>query len=178
VTAPHTSLRPGDATPAGGDLHCDNCGSPAERLRRRWCGKCYFRWYRAGADPTQPPPDTDHGPTAAAYRRDELTHLLQGGASLEQAADRLGISISAARAYLWRAARHECATQGCTAAATWRESCATHKDLPGRYRQLRTEGLSRHAAAALIPVASSTTYRWEPGQPGIGRPRKRQAVAA
>ncbi|TDD97572.1 hypothetical protein [Actinomadura rubrisoli] len=153
------------------------CGRPKDPERRGWSRACYFRWYRAGACEGEPPPPPRRGPEWSAALREDLLWLVQGGESVEQAADRIGVTVETAERYVNPPPpRPGCAVRDCKEAPTYRRWCDTHRDTRAVYEQARAAEMSRQAAAFYVGVHWRVTYRWEPGQPGIGRPRTRRAA--
>lgn len=153
------------------------CGRPKGPAHRGWAPACYFRWYRAGAREGEPPPPPRRGPEWSAALSEEVHWLVSCGESAEQAATRVGVTVETAERYLNPAPpRPACAVRDCHATATYRRWCDTHRDLRAAYEQARAAGKSRKAAAFHVNVHLGTTYEWEPGRPGVGRPRKRAAA--
>jgi len=151
---------------------CGACGlNPAYSCG--WCTACYHRWYRAGRPKNGPPPPRG-GPQWSTSLREECDWLVKGGTSIEETAARVGVTVATVRRYVAPPARPaECAADGCHDSVTRYRWCDTHADPRHVYLAARAEGLSRRAAAHRAGVAWRGTYRWEPGQPGMGRPRKR-----
>lgn len=72
----------------------DGCERPA--VARTWCKGCYERWRRAGQPDDGPPPPIEQ-PTDDA-RREDYAWLRSQGVRTDEAAARIGFSISYARA--------------------------------------------------------------------------------
>jgi len=161
---------------------CTSCDTENTPINGRgWCVACYHRWYRAGANPDEAPPAHRHGPEYSAALRAEVAWLVQQcGESVEQAATRAGVSVDTAERYLAppkpAGPPQECAYGGCTAVPTYRRWCDDHKNVRGLYLTLRADGVERHAAARRVGVRWKSTYAWEPGRSGVGRPRKQVAA--
>lgn len=153
---------------------CGNCGEPCPgRPQRGWCSACYFRWYRAGADPEADPPAPRRGRARTAAIREDCAWLIEGGLSVEEVATRVGVTPQTVRRHIAPPTPPPvCAHADCVASATFRRWCDEHRDLRRAYLAARAAELSRWSAACRIGVYWRTTYRWEPGEPGVGRPRK------
>lgn len=152
------------------------CGKAATPNRLGWNDACYFRWYRAGK-PTDGPPAPRRGRDWAAALREECAWLAEGGTGHAEIAERLDITVATVKRYLSEpSAPPVCVVDGCIADATshgrW---CDEHADTCAVYRAFRAAGHNRVTAARLTGVQRATTYQWEPGQPGAGRPRKKAA---
>lgn len=150
------------------------CGRPKGPAHRGWSRACYFRWYRAGK-PKDGPPAPRSGPEHSESLRDEVLWLVNRcGESVQQAAARVGVTVETAERYLNPAPpRPECAVRPCKETATYRRRCDAHQDGQALYEQARAAGMSRRAAAFHVGIHPNSTYAWEPGQPGMGRPRKK-----
>ena len=153
------------------------CGRPKGPAHRGWSRACYFRWYRAGK-PKDGPPAPRSGPEHSASLRAEVLWLVNRcGESVEHAAARVGITVETAERYVNPPGpRPECAVRPCKQTATQRRRCDEHQDGKAVYEQARADGMTRKAAAFHTGVHPGTTYLWEPGQPGMGRPRKKAAA--
>lgn len=153
------------------------CGRDASSHRRGWSEACYFRWYRAGRPDTGPPP-TRKGKDVAAARKEDIAWLAENGTSHEEIAQRLGISVQTVLRHLNAdAAPPTCAVDGCQDDAAHYRWCERHHDPQQAYREARAAGLNRGQAAQHVGVNPRSTYRWEPGEPGQGRPRKQSGIA-
>jgi hypothetical protein len=105
--------------------------------------------------------------------------LAENGTGHGEIATRLGIAPSTVEDYLRHpdgppgpSERDECAVVGCANTAAHYRWCDEHRVPRDVYNVFRAAGHGRNKAARLTGVAVGSTYRWEPGQPGAGRPRK------
>lgn len=157
---------------------CTNCHTENTPINAHsWCVACYHRWYRAGANPNEPPPDPSGPKAIAEQNREEIRWLVQAGESVEQAAARVGVTVRTAKRHVAPPTpRPKCAVRDCENRSSYHRWCDTHRDLRPVYEQARAAGMSRQAAAFHLGVEYRKTYQWEPGQPGRGRPRKRVAA--
>lgn len=154
------------------ELCACGCGRPKSPKHRGWSRACYFRWYRAGK-PKDGPPAPRNGPEYSAALREEVLWLVGGGESVEYAAARIGVTVETAESYVAsQKPVAECAHHGCASAAISRKWCEEHKDAHALYLRFRDEGVGRHGAAFRVGVHVSTTYLWEPGRDGRGRPAR------
>jgi hypothetical protein len=160
------------------ELCACGCGRPKGPAHRGWSRACYFRWYRAGAVEGEQPPAPRSGPEYSASLRDEVLWLVNRcGESVEHAAARVGVTVETAERYLNPdAPRPECAVRSCKETATQHRRCDDHQDGKAVYEQARAAGMTRKAAAFHTGVHPNSTYAWEPGQPGVGRPWKQVAA--
>lgn len=160
---------------------CTNCGGPRKPRSgsHGWCGACYFRWYRAGADPkADPPPPKRIAVTPEVV--EDCQFLLDSGSTIEEAAARVGVPVRRLAPHLLPPPEPaECRVEDCPQEATHhRRWCDQHRDPAKVYAAFRADGLTRRQAAARTGVNWRNTYKWEPGRPGVGRPRTRTAVNA
>lgn len=157
------------------DCQC-GCGEPATTWHAGYAAACYYRWYRAGKPDTGPPPPR-RGRAAADARHEDITWLTEAGTSRHEIAQRLNITIATVERHLSPpAAPMECVVNGCKSDAAWRRWCQTHRNPQQVYNAARTAGMNRQQAAQHTGVTPLSTYRWEPGEPGQGRPRKQTAA--
>lgn len=162
---------------------CTSCGEVKVIQAHEWFIGCYTRWYRADMPPTGPPPPRKRARIDEGVIED-LQWLLKTGAPIEEAAKRVGIAVSTAKKrQRSRPEPVECAVQGCCADAfpvrpPARPRCAEHRDGARLYSRLRAGGRNRRQTALVMGVSVSATYRWEPGEPGLGRPRRTPPLVA
>lgn len=160
------------------DLCACGCGRSRGPAYRGWSYACYFRWYRAGAVEGEEPPPARTNRERAKDRREEVLWLVNRcGESVEHAAERVGVSADTAKRYV-NPPRPEatCAVRTCEETAVYHGRCDAHRNAQAVYEEARAAGMPRAAAAFHVGVHRSTTYVWEPGRPGIGRPRKKAAA--
>lgn len=147
------------------------CGNPATTSNCGYAYACYYRWYRAGKPESGPPP-ASKGAAATAALKEDIQWLADASDSHAEIAHRLGVSVQTVRRYLKADAPPVvCAVADCDD-LTQSRWCERHRDYKQTYREARATGLNRQQAAAYVGLRWRSTYRWEPGEPGQGRPRK------
>ena len=152
------------------------CGEPSTGQHRGDAAACYYRWYRAGMPDTGPPPPS-RGPAVSAAHKENIAWLAANGASCEEIAKQVSLSLQSVLRYLTADdPPAECAVDGCHQGAARYRWCQEHRDPQQVYRVARATGMNRQQAAAHVGVRRHSTYRWEPGEPGQGRPRSGRAA--
>lgn len=86
---------------AAADLTCRTCPAPLKRKcagsAHKLCRSCYLRWRKAGFPDEGPPPPARPWEHHLAARREEYAELRSWGVSVADAAERMGVSLKAAK---------------------------------------------------------------------------------